>query len=398
MTTVSTNTILLIGAAVVAVALVIGLSLWWRQKPERPHNPYIDALMLLVDGNRRRAFEKLQDAIRAGTAPTDAYIRLGKMLREDGDATKALQIHKSLTVKSDLTREEKIELFTNIAEDYSRLGRPDQAVAVLESAVRRLHLRDASVFLVLARESHRLGRTEDAYGYLRDMKKVGALGDREIALYLASAGAEMAADKERRRDARRTLQRAIKHDEECAPAHLTLGDVEEQDGNEAGAITHWRRTAVLSRELSRPALTRLVRLMFERGTFSEMEGIYRRVLEARPDDEFATLSLASFYRKQGRVDEAIEMVEEYRAGHPHTVESTLVLTAMYASSRDAMALERFLDDIEEEVSAGEHYVCSVCGAQSDVMRWHCMECNSFDSYTAQPAPPQGGGRTAQRVG
>lgn len=378
MTSMSTNTIILIAAAAVLIIAVIAVAIWWRRPQERPENPYIDALRLLVDGDRRRAFEKLQAAVRSGSAPTDAYIRLGKLLREDGDASKALQIHKSLTVKSDLTRAEKVELFVNIAEDYSRLGRADQAVSVLETVVRKLNLRDAPVYTILARESHRLGRTEDAYGYLRDLKKVDSLGDREIALYLASAGSGLGA--ERARDARRTLQRALKHDANCAPAHLALGDVEESADDAGRAIEHWRRAAVLSAELSRPALTRLAKLMFERGTFSEIENVYREVLTARPDDEYATLSLASFYRKQGRIEDAILMLEEYRAAHPRSVESTLLLTGMYAAARDTAELERFLDENENEAISNERYACSACGRESDTMRWHCTQCNSFDTF------------------
>jgi lipopolysaccharide biosynthesis regulator YciM len=378
----STNTVALIGLAVVLVAAVIALSVWWRRKPEQPENPYVQALMLLIDGDRARAFEKLQTAVRSGLAPTDAFIRLGRMLREDGDATKALQIHKSLTVKDNLSRDEKVELFENIAEDYSALGRPDQAVSVLESAVRKLSLKDAEVYRILARESHRLGRTENAYGYLRDLKKLGKLGDREIALYLATAGEDMGRKPEHLRDARRTLQRAIKHDENCAPAHLALGDVEEKDNEEAAAIEHWRRAAVLSPDLSRAALNRLGKLLFDRGTFSEIERIYREVLEARPDDEPATLGLAAFYRKQGRVEDAIAMLEEYRSSHPGSVEGTLLLTGMYAAARDTATLERFLDQNEAEIIRNERFVCERCGHQSDVMRWHCVRCNAFDTFTA----------------
>lgn len=380
MTSIPPDAVIAIGAGIVLVAAVIAFSLWWKRTPERVGNPYVEALTLLVDGDRRRAFEKLQASVRSGLAPTDAYIRLGRMLREDGDASKALQIHKSLTVKEDLSRDEKVELFVNIAEDYSRLGRSDKAVSVLESAVRKLGLKETPVYTILARESHRLGRTEDAYNYLRELRKSGVIGEREVALYLATAGEEMAGDDSRLKDARRTLQRALKHDDTCAPAHLALGDAEERDGDEDSAIARWRRAAVLSPELSRAALTRLGRLMFNRGTFSEIERVYREVLEARPDDEPATLFLASFYRKQGRIEDAIVLLEDYHATHPRSVESTLLLTSMYAAARDTATLERFLDENEEEIITGERFVCSNCGHESDVMRWHCGRCNEFDTF------------------
>ncbi len=386
MMNISNNTWLLIVVVVVVIILVGIAVVLRRRKPERPKNPYIEGLTRLIDGDRAGAFERLQASVRGGFAPTDAYIRLGKMLRNNGDAGKALQIHKSLTVKSDLTSVEKVELFVNIAEDYAELGRPEQAVSVLETAVRKMNLRDVSVFSILARESHRLGRTEDAYAYLRDLKKFNSVGEREIALYLASAGADMAADDNDPqvglKDARRTLQRALKHDPDCAPAHLALGDVEDGEGNDGGAIEHWRRAAVLSEELSRAALTRLVRLLFDRGRFSDIEKIYHEVLASRPQDEHATLSLASFYKKQGRVEDAIVMLEEFRTAQPRSVEGTLLLMGMYASARDVATLERFLDEIESGVAASEQFVCSACGKETDVMRWHCGHCNGFDTYVA----------------
>jgi lipopolysaccharide biosynthesis regulator YciM len=238
------------------------------------------------------------------------------------------------------------------------------------------------MYSILARESHHLGRVEEAYTYLRELKKLDVIGEREIALYLATVGSDMAKDPARIKDARRTLQRALKHDPDCAPAHLGLGDVEQLDREKQHAIDQWRRAAVLSAELSRPALVRMEKLMFERGTFNDMGRVYREILDARPDDEWATLSLASFYKKQGRVDDAVAMLEDYQSAHPHSIEATLLLTSMYAAARDTDALERFLDENETVFATSERFTCSVCGNESTSMRWHCGRCNSFDTYEA----------------
>jgi lipopolysaccharide biosynthesis regulator YciM len=381
----TTNTVILIAAAVLVVAAVLVAALWRRRQPERPQDPYIEALTLLIDGDVARAFDRLQSVVKRGAAPVDAYIRLGELLRERGDASKALQIHKSLTVKSDLTRKEKVALFVNIAEDYAQLGRSDQAVTVLDTALNRMNLREESIYSILARESHNLGRVEDAYGYLRELKKLGTIGDREISLYLATVGADMAADERQNKDAKRTLHRALKHDAGCAPAHLALGDAEAKSGNYDEAIRHWRRAAVMSEELSRVALERLEKLMFERGTFNEIGKVYQEVLDARPEDERATMALASFFKKQGRVEDAISMLEDYQATRPHSVESTLLLTSMYAVARDSSDLERFLDENEELFTTNERYTCQVCGYESSTMRWHCSHCNGFDTYVAHGA-------------
>src|SRR5262245_25971346 len=91
----------------VAVTLLIVGARWivrrdeQTRRVERATDPYIEGLQLLIDGKKPEAFARLQKAILAGGAPADAFVRIGRMLREDGDAAKALQIHKSLTVKAD---------------------------------------------------------------------------------------------------------------------------------------------------------------------------------------------------------------------------------------------------------------------------------------------------------
>jgi len=111
---------LIAAAAILAAALgVVTFAVLRRQRNRgtRIISPYVEGLTHLISGDTGAAYDRLQSAVRSGNAPADAYIRLGRLLRERGDAGKALQIHKGLTVKADLTRSEKLDLFVKIAED-----------------------------------------------------------------------------------------------------------------------------------------------------------------------------------------------------------------------------------------------------------------------------------------
>lgn len=381
----STPVIILAGAIVLVVIVAAAIAVRRRLLQEAvPHNPYIDALRLLIDGDRDLAFERLQQSVKGGGAPVDAYIRLGRMLREKGEASKALQIHKSLTVKPDLTRAEKTQIHIAIAEDYSRLGQPEHAVATLENALRKLDLKGAAVFRILARECHALGRTEAAYNYLRELKRIGAIGDRELALYLVTVG-EGDIKAGNARDARRTLHRALKHDPNCAPALFALGNLEGEAGKEDHSIARWHEAARKSREIAPSALRHLERTLFQRGTFGEIEAVYRDVLEVRPDDEDTTLALAAFYRKQGRTSDAISLLEEFRGANKGSIGGAMLLTSLYAATGDTDSLEDILEDVESEFVEKHHFRCGVCGNDSDRMLWHCPRCNSFDSYAINSA-------------
>lgn len=378
--TVDTTTVyaVLIVAVVLVGFVAWGIVRWRRTAPEPRRSDYVEALTRLIDGDDAGAFDRLQTAVRSGNAPADAYLRLGRMLRERGDANKALQVHRTLTVREDLTRGEKADLFVDIAEDYSRLGRHDQAVSVLDAAARKLGLREPRVYRILARESYRMGRTDAAYDYLKDLKKAGVLGERELALYLTTIGRSAVASGNGR-DGRRTLQRALRHDPRCAPAQMALGDLAEGAGDAEEAIQHWCEAARLSRDLAPQALRNVERASFQLGTFSQMEKVYREVLAARPDDEVTVMRLAAFYKKQGRGEDAIHLLEGYRAEHPDAVSPMLLLTSLHATEQGRDSLGQFLEERQQR-KTGAWYRCSECGHESEEMRWHCPRCNAFDSF------------------
>ena len=367
-----------------AVLLVVGAFVFvrLRARPRKsPRNPYIEALKLLVEGHEEGAFAKLQEAVRMGSAPTDAYIKLGNLLRERGQASKALQIHQSLTVKADLTRSEQSELYQSLAEDHARLGSSERSVKVLETAVRKLHAKDPAIFKTLARHYHVLGLHDKAYHVLKDAKKLGSLGERELALYLTST-AEAMVDEGRPKDARKVLQRALRHDPDCVPCLHVLGNIAAQADELDDAIKHWRRVAVLSPELASSVLTKLEVTLFERGRFSEIEKIYNEVRSVRISDEAASLGLAGFYRKQGRGEDAMALLEEFLTVHPDSVNAALLLTSFYARYRDSETLERFLDESVEAPARSRDFECEECSLRSPTMRWHCPRCNAFDSYSS----------------
>jgi lipopolysaccharide biosynthesis regulator YciM len=345
---------------------------------ERVSEPYAEALRMLADGRTDDAFVKLQQAVVAGTAPADAYVRIGRILRERGDASRALQVHRSLTVKSDLTQRERVDINANVAEDLLALAQPERALRTIESAMRDLGDRDAALLAIGMRASHALGRSEETYEYLKELRKGGGVGEREMALYLVSI-AETEIARGRTRDARRTLSRALRHDADCGPALLALGGMEEAAGDTESAIRHWRHAARVSPELSPVAMSNLERVLYQRGTFNEIETVYREVFETRPQDERAAVALASFYRKQGRTDAAIALLDEHLAANAESTAGTVMLTALHALRGDENELERIVDRGDRLLRQPAHFRCT-CGRESDVMRWHCPECNRFDSF------------------
>lgn len=370
---------IIILAAIVVVTVLVLVSILGRRKQRPLSDPYIESLQLLIERDQSGAFAKLQEAVKASNAPTDAYLRLGQLLRERGDAARALQIHQSLTVKSNLTRQEKQSLFLNLAEDYDRLKKPERAVKLLESISKQVHTKDPAIHFALVKHYTQMERIDTAYDHLKILKQLHAIDDRKIALYLSTCG-EKLLQRGDSKAARKTLQKALKHDPACASALLISGTIDAQNDDIDSAIRKWTEAARGSQELSGKALEKLEEKLFEKGHFSEIERIYKEILESRASDERVTLALAHLYKKQGRSDDSISLLKEFLSWHPKSISASLLLLSLYAKQEDLDSINQSVDELMTHCSHVATYLCTACQFQSLIMRWHCPVCNSFDSF------------------
>src|SRR5678815_4237667 len=90
------------------------------------------ALAWLLRGRREEHIERISDPY-------------AEALRERADLERALHVHRSLIVKSDLTHKERIDIFANVAEDHLALWQPERALRTVEVAMRDLGERHPSL-------------------------------------------------------------------------------------------------------------------------------------------------------------------------------------------------------------------------------------------------------------
>ena len=97
---------------------------------------YSEGLDLLVSGQRREAYQHFKTIVQHDTNNVKAYIKLGQVIREGGNPTQALKIHKNLTIRTKITTFEKIELHKNLSLDYLALNNLDDAIAEAENILK----------------------------------------------------------------------------------------------------------------------------------------------------------------------------------------------------------------------------------------------------------------------
>lgn len=377
----SFNYKLIIIIALAAALALLGLLLLLQRKRGRrsSRNYYVDALHALIDGRSDDALKLLMNAVRMGETSTDAYLQLGNLLREKGQNDRALQLHKGLMVRRDLSDAEEKTVTVAIAEDFDSMGKTERAVQTLEQLTKRR--KDPEVMLFLHRLHHRKGDYDKAFASLKDVGKLDrSYGGGKRAAYLASVADRLIHDGQGE-DAERYLDRSRKEDRDSIPALYLSGMQAMKAGDLDAATSSLERLLEIDIGYFSEVLPHLKKALFESGRFQDLERLLTGLLGRHPEDTELLTELASFYERKGELDSAIRILEEEKgllAGDPIAAAR---LASLYLQRGETESARKVLDTLDLESKNKIIYYCSVCGNVSSTPLTYCNACSNFDSFT-----------------
>jgi lipopolysaccharide biosynthesis regulator YciM len=366
---------------IVSVGLVLfALSRGPRKGPERPDH-YRTALTQLLHDDWEAALTSLRRAIEAGHTTPDTYIKLGNLLRRRGDHAAAFQIHQSLTVRQDVSAEERKALLRSLVEDYRALGRRAEALRTLESLAELG--RDAGVLRELARESLHAGQLDDGVAHLREAQRLDpSLSKTDLAAFLAET-AERVTQAGRPQDAKHYLQQALKEEGSCAPALLAMGDLAYAEGDHETALYYWQRLAFAAPAESPEVHEKLEKVYFELGKFGDIERVYAQILEKRPRDLQTTLAAARIALKKGESAEAEHLLRSALEIAPTSSAAFEMLANLCIDEGKLRELREVLSTHIEQHRVGGRFACEGCGHGSERQAGYCTECGRFGAFVAR---------------
>ncbi|MDP6462071.1 MAG: hypothetical protein QF904_04660 [Gemmatimonadota bacterium] len=306
-------------AVALGIVAFIGAKSWSAFRRNRADRtpPYILALRALADGDDETALTQFREAAREGSGGVDAYLRLGELFRQRGDARRAFQVHRELTTRRGLSRTVRARVQRSLALDLLDLGRAKAATEAAAEAV-RLASNPKEELRVLAYTREEAGEFDGAFKATRDLARLSEdLGPAELAAYRASQAERLLEDGDLD-GAARTLKEARKIDASCALVGRVQGFVEEAQGKLGAAIESWEGALAADPVGASDLFPHLERVRFLDGSFGEMERSYRRVLEACPGHEAGSFGLALFLRRKGELDGALAEVHRGRDEHPES--------------------------------------------------------------------------------
>lgn len=324
------------------------------KSPERSaSNIYVEALRHLLDGKTESAFSKLRQVVAEDSSNIDAYIRLGEILRENNKPQQALQVHKDLTLRSDLDPEQKAVILSKLADDYIALGNSDTAEAALRELISLDH-RDRSALVRLLNLQKKADDWEAAYDTaVTLLKQESDKSKKPLAVFKYQMGRQLYLKREYHK-ARIVLKEAMGLDPKCVPAYLMMGDSYRDENRLEDAVTFWEKLISAAPEEGHRAIERLQKALFELGRFGDIADICENILSHSPDNLEVGFTLAEFYEKKGEVERAEEILVRLVENNPRDLKSLIGLIRILLGRGDNRKIEHLLRSQESRWDKIQH--------------------------------------------
>ena len=343
-----------------------------------PDTPYQYGLDALLRGDADEALRAFAETVDIDTDNVDAYLHIGNILRERGEAGRALHVHRELTVRAGPTPAQQRAIREALVLDLIALDRHEQAVEEAE-ALRDLDKKNSRSLYVLLRALEAAGDWERAFETRAELAR--ANGEREpgeLARYRSAAG-ESYLRAGKVREAERQFKNALRLDKNHPAALLRLGDISYDRKHSERAVVLWKGLARTHPDKAHLVLQRLETAYFEGGRFSEMSQAYEELLARNPRDARIHLALARMHIKKEDLEEAARVLHQALEIEPESLAARLLLVNVYRRLGD---LSRALDEMETVLKGApraEGFTCPACGAASDEYWTRCPSCSTWSA-------------------
>jgi len=338
----------LIWPLIIILILVIigGLTFFYIQPKQqaKTESIYTDALNAMVRGDKRTALKYLRDVVKQDTNHVDAYLQMGDILREEGNALAAIKIHQSLTVRPNLKNDVKIHIHRSLALDYNQISQLAKARREVELLL-KLDKKNlwANEFLLALFEKQQ--DWDKATQISKIIQKVKQLQDpTQIARFLVLKGMDKH-EKGKVDEAIKTFDIAAKTDPNYEKTYLCLGDIYLVKRDLVKAIDNWEKYALLNPENGKMIYSKIEAALFDLGRFSEVEKFYERIVDKDPSNLSALTKLANVLEEKGEHNSALSLVEDALSKNQTSIHAHLMKLKLSLQVSKPNELSNHIDKI-----------------------------------------------------
>lgn len=307
----------------------------------------MDALNAMLLSDKSKAINLLSYIVKNDSEHVNAYLQLGNLLRSE-DTDRAIKVHQMLTVRQNLDKDTKIEIFKSLAQDYKKINMLSQSKAQAEKIfeIDKDNLWANSFLLSLAEQ------TEDwdyAVKKAKDLIKIKGFDNKiNLSEYTLQKGVMHLKDGNISK-AEELFRKAINESPKFGMPYKYLGDINHLNRDLVKAVENWEKYMELSPEDSHNVFDNIETALFDLGRYSEVEKFYRKVLKNNPGDLNAGQRLANVLNEKGENKAALDLIDSFiKKDHPSTTVMLMKLKLSLASKTPA-ELGHYVDKILKNV-------------------------------------------------
>jgi lipopolysaccharide biosynthesis regulator YciM len=308
---------------------------------------YVDALRDLLDGRQESAFTKLRQVVADDSNNIDAYIRLGKILRDNKKPDRALQVHQDLTLRSGLSSAQKAEILHHLYADYSALNDLDMAQAALKELI-TLKPRDRWAYINLLELQKKAETWDEAYDTAVMLLKIeGNKSKKPLATFKYQMGQAHYRRREHHK-ARVLFKEALGFDPTYVEAYLAIGDSYHQENRSEDAVNFWKKLISAVPNEGHRVIERLKKTLFDLGRYGEINSICEDILKHSPKNLEARICLAEFNEKKGDSDLAEQILVGITDDYPDELKAVIELIRIYLEKGETGKILDTVRDLENK--------------------------------------------------
>jgi len=363
-----------------------------RERPGFRASPhYTEALHCLATGQLEGAIRELVKVLREHPESAEVQQVLAHLFREVGQAERAIEMHRALLARADITRAERAHVLASLGTDYRKAGLLDRAAAAYGEA---LDVDPKNVHALVGQQ--KLAEEQRQWREAYEVQtRLARLRKSDDGLVLGFLQAQMGAEAVRagQRDAAEaSFRTAVSLDRRVFPAHLALAAMwSEDDPRRAASILEGAIAAAPERAyLAFGALEAAYRAA---GEPSRFVALCERLVREDARDWRARLALARHLRGEGGAREALGLLLRALESNPHVL---LVHLEVWRTLRALGTLgpeeQRFVATVEESALYVDPHICTVCRYRADDMLWRCPHCHEWNSFVEERVGPAAGAR------
>ena len=309
----------------------------FRLKPNRKTGSkelYSEGLDMMINGLQRSAYNNFKKIVDMDTNNIKAYLRLGQVLRESGNAKNALKIHKGLTIRQNLSSYDKLELYKNISLDYFDLGNTEKAIEQA-SKILKLDSKNSWAISKLITYHIKLNNWVKATEYLETFQRINkSPNPHKLGLFTIQQG-RILLNENSFNSARRKFEKALAIDPTLNAAYYFIAEsysresdkyfnraekIDDKNNEEykklfdqalislSNAIPMWIKYSKSKPKQSWMVIHLLKDALFALDRYDELEYILKEIMDQDENNSEVIATLADMYAHKGDLDNALEIV------------------------------------------------------------------------------------------